>query len=206
MSDTTLPPYVATEISRHGKTCYYYRRGLGPRMRLPDDPHSAEFRERYENALKVVPIPHVKDMPVSKIETRKQRTEATLIGAMRSAKTRAKAKGVEFSLTADILLDMAEEQDFRCSLTGIEFFAPHDWAGRVDPFIPSIDRIQAGGPYSKGNVRLVIYALNAMLLDWGEPLFLQVANSYRYWSGTKNAQANPALFIQRPSPANKSRG
>ncbi len=46
-----LPPYVVRERSRHGRVMYFFRRGKGPRIRLPDDAQSAAFQEAYEAAL-----------------------------------------------------------------------------------------------------------------------------------------------------------
>lgn len=45
-----LPQYVYREVSRHGKPVYYFRRGKGKRVRLPDisDP---DFDEKYHDAL-----------------------------------------------------------------------------------------------------------------------------------------------------------
>lgn len=45
-----LPQYVYREVSRHGKPVYYFRRGKGERVRLPDisDP---DFDEKYHDAL-----------------------------------------------------------------------------------------------------------------------------------------------------------
>jgi integrase len=37
--------------SKTGKRVFYFRRPRGPRIRLPDDPNSREFRETYESAL-----------------------------------------------------------------------------------------------------------------------------------------------------------
>jgi integrase len=37
--------------SKTGKRVYYFRRPRGPRVRLPDDPNTKEFREAYEAAL-----------------------------------------------------------------------------------------------------------------------------------------------------------
>lgn len=48
---TRLPPYVYRERSRHGRWVTYFRRGKGRRVRLPDDPRSAEFAAAYKAAL-----------------------------------------------------------------------------------------------------------------------------------------------------------
>lgn len=43
-------PYVHSQLTRHGKRVYYYRRGRGPRIRLPDDPGTARFKVAYMEA------------------------------------------------------------------------------------------------------------------------------------------------------------
>ena len=162
MIDKPKYRFVTSERTRHGKVINYFRRNKGVRIRLPDDKDSEEFKQAYQAAWDAIPIGDVRNMPVTAVERRKQRTEATLRGSFRSARTRARTKGVPFDLTLDFLLDLALEQEFRCRLTGIEFFANNDANCRVDPFIPSIDRIVPERGYVQDNVRLVIYALNAM--------------------------------------------
>lgn len=46
-----LPLYVLVERSRHGKVMFYFRRGKGPRTRLPDKYPSKAFSAAYERAL-----------------------------------------------------------------------------------------------------------------------------------------------------------
>lgn len=46
-----LPPFVVRERSRHGKVIFYFRRGKGQRVRLPDDLQSKEFEAAYEATL-----------------------------------------------------------------------------------------------------------------------------------------------------------
>ena len=48
------PPYVNREVTRHGKVVWYFRRGNGPRVRLPA-PYSEGFDEAYEGALTGTP-------------------------------------------------------------------------------------------------------------------------------------------------------
>src|SRR5690606_1672906 len=48
---------------RHGRVRFYFRRGKGQRVRLPDDPTSPEFMERYRRCLTDEPAP-----PPRKIE------------------------------------------------------------------------------------------------------------------------------------------
>lgn len=44
-------PYVQREKTRHGKTVWYFRRGDGPRIRLPGEYESREWLAAYEAAL-----------------------------------------------------------------------------------------------------------------------------------------------------------
>lgn len=46
-----LPPFVVQERSRHGRARFYFRRGKGKRVRLPDDLQSDEFKAAFEAAL-----------------------------------------------------------------------------------------------------------------------------------------------------------
>jgi integrase len=43
--------HVDRFVDRHGKTHHYFRRGHGPRVRLPGEPGSAEFLKAYQAAL-----------------------------------------------------------------------------------------------------------------------------------------------------------
>lgn len=44
-------PYTQREVTRHGKTVWYFRRGTGARLRLPGEYESPEWLEAYEAAL-----------------------------------------------------------------------------------------------------------------------------------------------------------
>lgn len=62
MQDMPRPrkPYVQRETTRHGVTVWYFRRGDGPRLRLPGVYESPEWLEAYEAALsgkKTMPAP-----------------------------------------------------------------------------------------------------------------------------------------------------
>lgn len=99
-----------------------------------------------------------------------------------------------FGLTIDWLLETAKAQEFRCQLTGIEFYAKPPARGKIDPYAPSIDRIVPSLGYVPGNVRIVVRAVNTMLLDWGAEVFEQVANSYRYKQWNEKRKSIPAPF------------
>jgi integrase len=47
-----LPPFLHREITRHKQPVWYFRRGKGPRIRIPGEFNSAEFNVAYDAALK----------------------------------------------------------------------------------------------------------------------------------------------------------
>lgn len=70
------------------------------------------------------------------------------------------------------LEEMFEEG--RCALTGIAFNLEADKAWNS----PSIDRIKPDGGYVFGNVRFILWAVNAGLGNWGEEIFMEVASAF----------------------------
>lgn len=188
--------YVQTETNRHGKVVRYFRRGSHPRVRLYSEPGSETFIVEYEMAMKDTPVPHVRDMPTLS-QVQRQRTERYFKRFLSRARTMCRQRDLPFDLDMDWALTTAEAQDFRCCMTGIQFFAGHSASSVVHPYSPSVDRIKPGQGYTRDNVRLVIFALNAMLLDWGTEVFEQVANSYRY---TKNRTRYSRTSFLQPEP------
>jgi hypothetical protein len=49
-----LPPFLHREITRHKRPVWYFRRGKGPRIRMPGEFNSVEFLAAYDAALKGV--------------------------------------------------------------------------------------------------------------------------------------------------------
>lgn len=64
------------------------------------------------------------------------------------------------TLTAAETVEILERQNYRCALTGLEF-----WSGTLGshkPRRPTKDRIKADGPYTADNVRIVLFGVNAL--------------------------------------------
>ena len=61
-----------------------------------------------------------------------------------------------------------------CALTGLPFNPTAE--PRYDS--PSLDRITPELGYVPGNVRVILYCLNAALGNWGEDTFYQVAKAF----------------------------
>lgn len=187
---------VSHEKSRHGKPVYYFRVGGGPKIRLPDDYGSKEFVAALDLAkARGVAVPRPQLVRPSFQRTQKRNVGATLERAVKSAKARAKAAGVGYDLDSEWALDQAERQGFKCALTGIPFYMASEAPSHRHPFLPSLDRITAGAGYTKGNVRIVVYAVNVMLMDWGVQTFERVANGYRYTKANKKPPSMPPPLV-----------
>src|SRR5262245_26752518 len=125
--------YVLIERSR-GKIFYYFRRGKGMRIRLPDDYGSPEFNEAYSLALKCDLVGPREEKITRFNGNRANDVETTLLAAIRRAKFRAREKGLEFDLDYEWVIDKARKQDFKCCLTGIPFFMPTAADSNINPY------------------------------------------------------------------------
>lgn len=94
------------------------------------------------------------------------------------ARDRASARSVAFSLAASDVMDMAVRAAGRCEMSGLAFRS--GGSGRRQPFIPSIDRILPVAGYTPENCRLVCFAVNVAMSDWGEGVFREIAAAVHF--------------------------
>lgn len=90
---------------------------------------------------------------------------------IRGARKRSIKKGIDFDLDQYAALIKERIDRGVCEATGIPFQIGlgHHWAS------PSIDRVDATGPYLYPNIRIVLHGYNNALGNWGEEvLFLMV--------------------------------
>lgn len=92
------------------------------------------------------------------------------------ARFRAKARALPFDITPEYVKEIICQQDERCALTGLKFALSGPLA-KPGPFHPSLDRIDSKGGYVRGNVRVVCFAVNIALREWGEAVFLKIAEA-----------------------------
>lgn len=64
------------------------------------------------------------------------------------------------SLTLESLLNLIEQQEYKCALTGVPLTCDLQ-VGLISKTNASIDRLDAGGPYILGNIQLVCRAVNS---------------------------------------------
>jgi hypothetical protein len=174
-SRTYRPKYVNFERTRHGATVCYYREGNGPRTRLDGEFGSPAFWASYAAAAGGLSETdeRFKNKRLSRIAT-------SIRSALAAAKHRAGKRGLPFDLTQKWALDKIERQEFKCALTGIQFLLEEQrGTTHARPYTPSFDRIDCSGGYTMDNVRIVVFAVNMMLSDWGEDVFHRVADGYR---------------------------
>ena len=99
-----------------------------------------------------------------------------LKGTFTRCQTNAKKRGIPFEIDFDLVIELAERQMYCCAVSGLRFntrFVPN----KRRPFTPSIDRIDSNGGYTPDNVRLVCWAVNAAMQDWGYDTFLLIADA-----------------------------
>lgn len=96
---------------------------------------------------------------------------ATLIYDVRK---RCKQKSLDFDLTVAWVQERFDKKV--CEVTGIAF----DMVGAKTPYSPSIDRIDAKLGYTQNNCRLIIWALNRALSNYGlefmQDIFKRIKN------------------------------
>lgn len=101
-----------------------------------------------------------------------------IVKLLRAAKTRAKQYNHEFSINTNYLLKLWENQNGKCSLTGFAFEFINSTNFTINPFSPSIDRINSSKGYVPGNVRFVCTAVNFALNEFGEEIFKKICEAY----------------------------
>lgn len=167
-------PGVIRERSRHGKMVYYYRHRKGPRVRINGEPNSQEFALSYAAAV----ANYTARRASRAIDYEIAPAANALARSLQGAKLRAHKRGLPFDLDVDWCIETLRAQDGVCAVTGMKFECrPIGSSGRA-PLGPSFDRIDPAKGYTRENTRIVVLAVNVMLLDWGEGMFRRVAWHY----------------------------
>lgn len=169
-----LPKYVSADVTINGTPRHVYRRN-GKKITILGEPGTLEFYKSYFDAIDG----RYQENSVRDRKRKRARSQFArlLLPAFNSARKRAYENGWAFGLTLEALLGIAEKQQFKCCMTGLEFQAK--WKpGKRNPYGVSIDRIDCSRGYELENVRLVVFAVNMLLLDWGADVADHVALAY----------------------------
>ncbi len=118
--------------------------------------------------------PSVKNRKKSRQACQRHRNRNRAYFLIRYARDRAAEKGWSFDLS-----DHREEIQSRidaglCELTGIGF----DLNGSRSFNSPSIDRIDPAAGYTYDNIRIICFAMNSALGNWGEEILHAVLTSW----------------------------
>ena len=106
-----------------------------------------------------------------------QRPDKRLGLLIRTCRSSAKQKGIEFELTADVLMSMIVVQDQKCVLTGIPFSWDFGGTYRANPFAPSIDRKDSRKGYTYDNIQIVCYAVNLAKNEYPLDVFDKICSA-----------------------------
>jgi len=104
----------------------------------------------------------------------------------------ARARGIPFELSVKDVLGLMQAAEYRCAVSGIAFARERDPETRRDPWAPSIDRIDARHGYTAGNVRVVCYAANLAMSNWGYDTLLRLSNAVVRRSAIASREASEA--------------
>lgn len=91
---------------------------------------------------------------------------------MRSARTRAKKKDIPFSLTRHWIEDRLRAG--HCEATGIRFSFKSSY---LNPFGPSLDRVDSSLGYTPDNVQVVVWAYNNAKGPWDSSVLTTIAEA-----------------------------
>jgi len=90
---------------------------------------------------------------------------------IRSARTNARLKGIDFDLSFELIDTWIKIQNEKCCLTGIDFVYSTTPDFRTRPFTPSIDRKDNSGGYLAGNIQIVCCMVNRAKNEFTQEMF-----------------------------------
>jgi hypothetical protein len=104
---------------------------------------------------------------------------------IRSTRSRCKRKGWKTDLDTDFLINLWNLQNGKCAITNFNMLLRNP-KGKIDPYAPSLDRIDSSKQYTKKNVRLVCVQANHMLSEIGEDLLKEFCVAFLEQYDSKN--------------------
>jgi hypothetical protein len=109
-----------------------------------------------------------------------------------NAKQRCKEKNVQISITADWVEEHLKRGT--CELTGLPFnFGPPPEGLTRRPDAPSLDRIDKHKHYTEDNTRVILWAVNCALAEYGTEVMLPILKAIV--KGIEDAQQKSATSV-----------
>lgn len=144
--------------------------GFGPR---PDDV-AAFIPSKYLSQKSR--LDWVADKSGVSITTARRRMTDGWSNAVYTIKKRCELRKVEFTITADYLRQLFENQGGKCALTGWDMEPRYSGSGTVARTI-TVDRIDPNNGYVEGNVRLLCFAANNAKYTWTDDQFVELCKA-----------------------------
>jgi len=174
-----MPTKVCT-VCHEDKPLDQYRRysgrgrfGLRPLCKICQREYEKKWRSNSKEARHEARMKRKDKAAVYSREYRAKNRAKYLVAECRR---RCQKHGWEFDLDQHLGELQTRIQEGYCELTGIPLNLE---AIRGRPFnTPSLDRIDPKKGYLYENIRIVAFAVNAMLGDWGEEVALEIARAW----------------------------
>jgi len=106
---------------------------------------------------------------------------------VRAARGRAQRFGLDFDLAVQDLLELWDEQDGKCAISGLPMVIDSGEEKGKQAFRPSVDRIVPKRGYVRGNIRLVTTIVNFGINKWGLDPFLAMCEGVVQTIGERKA-------------------
>ncbi len=181
-SDLPMRMIRRTKILGSGRLwCgYYYNTTIdGKRQEIPLGQDLEIALEKYEqlSSRHEILSEEIKAKKKTKNEYQYKYWQDDLKILLRQTKSRANIKGIEYTLTHEDLCNMYKQNNGMCALSKIKFDGRKQDGLRIRPYLPSIDRINPGGSYTKENCRLICAYLNQALNQNGVEMLIKMVGS-----------------------------
>lgn len=101
--------------------------------------------------------------------------KGTVTALLNYARDRSKKESLPFEIDRDFVA--AKLAVGLCEVSGLPVQRISPGGHRTHPFAPSLDRIIPKLGYTKSNTRLVLFAVNRAMSDWGDAVLLEIAKA-----------------------------
>ena len=115
-----------------------------------------------------------------------------------SAKMGARTRNLEWNISKQDIVELFLKSNGRCALSGIPFSIEIVGKRNRMPWWPSLDRIESREGYTPNNIRIVCYAVNVALWDFGDEVLIKIAKGV-----IENCQISSG-FNGRPATENET--
>lgn len=117
-----------------------------------------------------------KEQYVERRKHYRSRAETRAKEMLAAAKFSSKVKQVAFDLDYEWILEKLKIGT--CEMTGVKFDLEPLPKGRQNPYTASLDRVKPELGYTKTNVRMILWALNAAFNTYGEHIYADIARAF----------------------------